>query len=254
MTANSDTPLRLLIVDDEAPARHRLREVLEDCARDFPLQVVGEADTGLAALAAVEREQPDALLLDIKMPGMDGIEVAQHLQKLPHPPAVIFTTAYDHYACQAFEVNAVDYLMKPVRAARLVLALSKVRGLTRITLEALREAHPKARSHLSLSEKGRLILIPVEDILYFKAELKYVTVKTSAREYLLEESLIKLESEFGERFLRIHRNCLVAHDKIDQISKAHQPEETHMLRLRGLKETLPVSRRQYSLIRELLRK
>lgn len=254
MPPNRETPLRLLIVDDEAPARHRLREVLEDCAQDFPLQVVGEADTGLAALAAVEREQPDALLLDIKMPGMDGIEVAQHLQKLAHPPAVIFTTAYDNYACQAFEVNAVDYLMKPVRAARLASALTKVRGLTHAALNALREAHPKARTHLSLSEKGRLILVAVAEILYFKAELKYVTVKTAAREYLLEESLIKLEIEFGERFLRIHRNCLVAHDKIEQISKVHQPEETHMLRLRGLEENLPVSRRQYSLIRELLRK
>lgn len=253
MITHPESPLRLLIVDDEAPARRRLREVLEDCSQNLPIELVGEADTGMAALAAIEHEQPDALLLDIKMPGMDGIEVAQHLQKLPHPPAIIFTTAFDSYACQAFEVNAVDYLMKPVRAARLIVALTKVRSLTHTTLEALREAHPKARTYLSLSEKGRLILVPVEDILYFKAELKYVTVKTNAREYLMEESLTKLENEFGERFLRIHRNCLVARDKVVQINKAQQPEDGHLLRLRGLDETLSVSRRQYSLIRELLR-
>jgi two-component system response regulator AlgR len=245
--------LRLLIVDDEAPARHRLREVLEDCGQDLALQVVAEADNGMDALAHAEREQPDAVLLDIRMPGMDGIEVAQHMQKLAHTPAVIFTTAYDNYACQAFEVNAVDYLMKPVRAERLTSALAKARHLSLTALEALRHAHPKARSHLSLSEKGRLKLVPVDDILYFKAELKYVTVKTAEHEYLLEESLVKLEVEFGKQFLRIHRNCLVARDKIDQIGKTPGAEEAHYIRLHGLDETLPVSRRQYSQIRELLR-
>lgn len=253
MPANPPAPLRLLIVDDEAPARRRLREVLEDCALDLPLQVVGEADNGVDALEHAQREQPDAVLLDIRMPGMDGIEIAQHMQKLSHMPAVIFTTAYDNYACQAFEVNAVDYLMKPVRAERLVAALAKARHLSLVTLDALREAHPRARSHLSLSEKGRLKLVPVDDILYFKAELKYVTVKTADHEYLLEESLIKLETEFGEQFLRVHRNCLVARSKIDQIGKTHGTEEAHYIRLHGLDEPLSVSRRQYSQIRELLR-
>lgn len=246
-------PLRLLIVDDEAPARRRLREVLEDCARDFSLQIAGEAGNGLDALKQAEREQPDAVLLDIRMPGMDGIEVAQHMQKLPRVPAVIFTTAYDNYACQAFEVNAVDYLMKPVRAERLAAALAKARNLSTAMLDALRQAHPRARSHLSLSEKGRLILVPVEDILYFKAELKYVTVRTAEHEYLLEESLVKLENEFGGQFLRVHRNCLVARDKIGQIGKTHGTEEAHYIRLHGLDEPLAVSRRQYSHIRELLR-
>lgn len=254
MRAPQEPPLRLLLVDDELPARRRLREVVEDCANALSLEITGEADSGLSALAEIQRSPPDAVLLDIKMPGMDGIEVAQHLQKLVHPPAVIFTTAYDHYACQAFEVNAVDYLMKPVRASRLATALSKARGLSRTVLDALREAHPKARTHLSLAEKGRLLLIPIADILYFKAELKYVTIKTPAREYLLEESLVKLETEFGAQFLRIHRNCLVARDKIAQISRAPLPEEGHLLRLTGLDEQLPVSRRQYSLIRELLQR
>ena len=253
MPLSLPAPLRLLIVDDEAPARRRLREVLEDCGQDLALQVVGEVDNGMDALEHAEREKPDAVLLDIRMPGMDGIEVAQHMQKLAHTPAVIFTTAYDNYACQAFEVNAVDYLMKPVRAERLAAALTKARHLSLTMLDALRQAHPKARSHLSLSEKGRLKLVPVTDILYFKAELKYVTVRTSEHEYLLEESLVKLEAEFGEQFLRIHRNCLVARDKIDQIGKTHGSEEGHYVRLHGLGEALQVSRRQYSQIRETLR-
>lgn len=246
------TPLRLLLVDDEAPARRRLREVLEDCAQELPLTIVGEASNGLEALAAIEREQPDALLLDIRMPGMDGIEVAQHIQNLSRPPAIIFTTAYDSYACQAFDVNAVDYLMKPVRAARLATALGKVHTLSQAGLNALREAYPKARSHLSLSEKGRLILVPVADVLYMKAEMKYVTVKTADREYLLEESLTRLESEFAEQFMRIHRNCLVARDKVARIEKTSGPDEGHALVLRGVEERLPVSRRQYAMIRDLL--
>lgn len=248
-----DSPLRLLVVDDEAPARRRLCEVLEDCSQLLPLEVVGESDNGVDALEAAQRERLDALLLDIRMPGMDGIEVAQHLQKLHRPPAVIFTTAYDNYACQAFEVNAVDYLMKPVRAERLVAALGKARNLSQATIDALRLAHPKARTHLSLSEKGRLRLVPIDDILYLKAELKYITVKTREREYLLEESLVKLEAEFGDRFLRIHRNCLVARDLVEQVGKLAGNDEGHFVRLRGLDETLPVSRRQYSQLRDQFR-
>lgn len=248
MPPSPPPPLRLLIVDDEAPARRRLREVLEDCSQELRLQIVGETDNGLEALAHMQREQPDAVLLDIRLPGMDGIEIAQHMQKLARTPAVIFTTAYDNYACQAFEVNAVDYLMKPVRAERLAAALAKARQLNAPLLEALREAHPKARTHLSLSEKGCLKLVPVSEILYFKAELKYVTVRTREHEFLLEESLVKLESEFGGQFLRIHRNCLVA-----QVGKTFGAEEGHYVQLRGLDEMLSVSRRQYSLIREQLR-
>jgi two-component system response regulator AlgR len=250
---NIETPLRLLVVDDEAPARRRLCEVLEDCSHTLSIEVVGESDNGVDALETAQRERLDALLLDIRMPGMDGIEVAQHLQKLHRPPAVIFTTAYDNYACQAFEVNAVDYLMKPVRAERLVAALGKARNLTQSTLDALRQAHPRARTHLSLSEKGKLRLVPVEDILYLKAELKYITVKTIEREYLLEESLIKLESEFGGRFLRIHRNCLVAKDLVEQVGKLAGNDDGHFVRLSGLDESLPVSRRQYSQLRDFLR-
>ena len=246
-------PLRVLIVDDEAPARARLGDVLADCAGRLPVQVVGEAENGFAALALAQRTEIDAVLLDIRMPGMDGIECAAHLNRLAAPPAIIFSTAYDAYACQAFDLNAVDYLLKPVRADRLVRALSRAHRLSAKTLDLLREAHPKARTHLSLNEKGRIVLIPVADILYLKAELKYVTVRTAVREFLIEESLTQLETEFGARFLRIHRNCLVARDRVREVGKSPGEDEGHFLRLDGLDERLAVSRRQYTALRETLR-
>lgn len=246
-------PLRLLIVDDEAPARHRLRDVLADCAGQLPVEIVGEADNGVDALAQAQQQPVDAVLLDIRMPGMDGLECAAHLNRLAVPPAIIFSTAYDAYACQAFDLNAVDYLLKPVRADRLMRALSRARSLSAAALERLREAHPRARSHLSVNEKGRIVLIPVADILYLKAELKYVTVRTAAREFLIEESLARLESEFGAVFLRIHRNCLVASARIHEIGKLPGVDDGHFLRLAGLDERLMVSRRQYSVLRDKVR-
>ncbi|WP_324780084.1 LytR/AlgR family response regulator transcription factor [Thiobacillus sedimenti] len=246
-------PLRVLIVDDEAPARHRLRDVLADCAGALPVDVVGEADNGIDALTQVQRQPVDAVLLDIRMPGMDGLECAAHLNRLATPPAIIFSTAYDAYACQAFDLNAVDYLLKPVRAERLMQALSRAHRLNATTLEHLREAHPKARTHLSVNEKGRIVLIPIGDILYLKAELKYVTVRTAAREFLIEESLTRLEDEFGGTFLRIHRNCLVARARIREVGKQPGDDEGHFLRLDGLDERLMVSRRQYSALREALK-
>ena len=251
---NAPNPLlRVLIVDDEAPARHRLRDVLTDCAAQLPVEIVGEAASGLDALSQVQQQPVDAVLLDIRMPGMDGLECAAHLNRLTPPPAIIFSTAFDAYACQAFDLNAVDYLVKPVRAERLVRALSRARRLSNAALEQLREAYPNARTHLSISEKGRIILIPVTDILYLKAELKYVTVRTAAREFLIEESLVRLESEFGDAFVRIHRNCLVAAGRIREIGKQPGEDEGHFLRLDGLEERLPVSRRQYSALREKIR-
>jgi two-component system response regulator AlgR len=246
-------PLRLLIVDDEAPARRRLRDVLADCADELPVDIVGEADNGLDALNRVQQQPVDAVLLDIRMPGMDGLECAGHLNRLSIPPAIIFSTAYDAYACQAFDLNAVDYLLKPVRADRLVRALSRAHRLNAAVLDRLRDVHPQARSHLSVNEKGRIILIPVADILYLKAELKYVTVRTAAREFLIEESLTRLESEFGEAFLRIHRNCLVARARIRELGKLPGDDDGHFLRLDGFDERLMVSRRQYSALREKLK-
>lgn len=253
MNTSPSPPLRVLIVDDEAPARRRLRDVLADCAERLPVDIVDEVDNGVDALSRAQQQPVDAVLLDIRMPGMDGLECAAHLNRLDTPPAIIFSTAYDAYACQAFDLNAVDYLLKPVRAERLVRALSRAHSLSATTLDQLREAHPRARTHLSVNEKGRIVLIPVADILYLKAELKYVTVRTAVREFLIEESLTRLEREFGESFVRIHRNCLVAGARIREIGKLPGEEDGHFLRLDGLDERLMVSRRQYSALREKIK-
>lgn len=245
-------PLRVLIVDDEAPARSRVRDLLSDCALKLPLDLAGEAANGREALEMVAACNADVVLLDIRMPEMDGIEVAQHLQKLDDPPAVIFTTAFDAYALKAFEVHAVDYLVKPVRLGRLYAALARARSITPIRLDVLRELKPGARTHLAVNERGRIQLIPVEDILFLKAELKYVTARTAQREYLLEESLTGLEQEFLGRFVRVHRNCMVAKDAIlgfERVAEA-DGEGRWVVLLKGLEEKLAVSRRQQQIVRE----
>ena len=182
MSEPAAEPLRVVIVDDEAPARSRMRDLLSDCAAHLPLTIAGEAAGGRAALALLAEQPADVILMDIRMPEMDGIEVAQHLQKLEHPPAVVFTTAYDAYAIRAFEVHAVDYLLKPIRAARLRAALMRVRAAVRPNPETLRQLRPEPRAFLSAQERGKIHLIPIADVIYLKAELKYVTVRDSRRE------------------------------------------------------------------------
>jgi two-component system response regulator AlgR len=249
----AEPALRVLIVDDEAPARNRLRDLIADCALKMPLEIAGEAASGRQALELLPECEADVALLDIRMPEIDGIEVAQHIQKLDEPPAVIFTTAYDAYALKAFEVHAIDYLLKPIRLARLFEALSRARTFAPLRLEVLREMKPDARSHLSVNERGRIHLIPVADIVFLKAELKYVTVRTVEREFLLEESLARLEQEFLGRFVRIHRNCLVAKDAIRGFERATDAEgEGHWVAvLTSVAEKLAVSRRQQHIVREL---
>ena len=253
MTANRQgQALRVVVVDDEAPARSRLRDLLEDCAASMALEVVGDAPNGRALLDLLEHTEADVVLLDIRMPEMDGIEVAQHLQKLPDPPNVIFTTAYDSYALQAFELHAVDYLLKPIRLRRLFDALSRVRTITPLSLDVLQKLTPEPRRHISVQERGRVMLVPVDKILYLRAELKYVTIRTAEREYLLEESLTRLEQEFGERFVRIHRSCLVARDYVEAFERQSEGEAEGqwVVKLRGLEDRLPVSRRQQHVIKE----
>ena len=245
--------LRVVIADDEAPARNRIQDLLEDCAATLALEVVGEAANGRELLELAQKTPSDVVLLDIRMPEMDGIEAAQHLQKLSEPPSVIFTTAYDSYALRAFELHAVDYLVKPIRLRRLHDALARVRALTPLSLDVLRELHPEPRKHLSVQERGRVILVPVEKVVYMRAELKYVTIRTAEREHLLEESLTRLEQEFHERFVRIHRSCLVARDAIDRFERSSTEEGIEggwSVVLRGLDERLPVSRRQQHVIKE----
>ena len=250
--SENQQPLRVVIVDDEAPARSRMRDLLADCARDVPLTVTGEAGSGRAALDLLAAAPADLVLLDIRMPEMDGIEVAQHLQQLEHPPAIIFATAYDAYAVRAFEVHAIDYLLKPIRMARLKEALARARAGRRPQADALRGLQRAPRAFLSAQERGKVHLIPVADVIYLKAELKYITVKTAAREYLIEESLARLEQEYGECFVRVHRNCLVARAAIRGFERAAvDGGETHwMVVLNGVEERLAVSRRQQSIVRE----
>jgi two-component system response regulator AlgR len=245
--------LRVVITDDEAPARSRIRDLLEDCAGSFPLELTGEAASGRDLLALLEKTPADVVLLDIRMPEMDGIEVAQHLLKLPEPPSVIFTTAYDDYALKAFELHAVDYLVKPIRLRRLHDALTRVRAITPLRLDVLEKIAPEARKHLSVQERGKVLLIPVREILFLRAELKYVTIRTSEREYLLEESLSRLEQEFAEQFVRIHRSCLVAKAHVAGFEKeTGDAGESHwVVILNGLDEKLPVSRRQQHIVKEL---
>jgi len=248
---NENVQLRVMIVDDEAPARQRLRDLLSDCAAEIPLTVAGEAASGRAALEQLSREPADVVLLDIRMPEMDGIEVAQHLQQLDRPPAVVFATAYDAYAIRAFEVHAVDYLLKPISLSRLKEALARA---SRPRPKALREIARTPRTHFSAQERGKIHLIPVADVIYLKADLKYVSVRTAAREYLIEESLTRLEEEFGDRFVRVHRNCLIARAAVRGFERAEEGGETHWeVLLTGVDERIAVSRRQQHVVREFSR-
>lgn len=240
--------IRIVIADDEAPARNRLRELLGDMDG---IEIAGEARNGSEALALAESSQANLMLLDIRMPQMDGIEAAGHLQKLSTPPAVIFTTAYDAYALQAFDMNAVDYLLKPIRLERLQTAINKARALLPAQLEALRPLQQK-RSHFSVSERGKVLLIPVEQVIYLRAELKYTTVRTAAREYLIEESLVSLEEELQDDFVRLHRNCLANRHHIRGYEKTEQDGEWHWAVLfNDIAETVAVSRRQLPVLKTL---
>ena len=191
--------LAVFIADDEAPARGRLRELLGDIAQEIPTRVVGEARNGLEAVEQLPASGAQVLLLDIQMPGMGGIEVARHLVRLPQPPAVVFVTAHDRHAVEAFELNALDYLLKPVRAERLAAPLPKAMAPVPPAGEPLARAAGQAREYLSAAERNRILLVPLRDVLYFKAELKYVTLPPRERAHLIEESLAALEREFAIR-------------------------------------------------------
>jgi len=250
----NSSPARILIVDDETPARRRLSDLLDDCRGDFPLTIADEAANGLEAIEIINAGGIDIVLCDIRMPVMDGLEVARHLAKLDQPPRLIFTTAYDAYAVEAFELNAIDYLLKPIRQERLLAALQKAAVVKTGQAEAVANATQSRRKHLSIHERGKILLVPVEDVIYLKAELKYVTVKTAAKEYLLEESLTRLEEEFEGIFTRIHRNTLIARKAVAGFEKAADGDEENgghwVAVLHGLDEKLPVSRRQAHVIKE----
>ena len=245
-----DDALRVLVVDDEKPARQRIRDVLADCASKLPLEVVGEAANGLEALRVIESSEVEVVLLDIRMPDMDGIELARHLTKQPNPPAVIFTTAYSDHALEAFGVHAVDYLTKPIRLGRLFNALSRASAMRPLPLDMLKAISDAPRTHLSVQERGKIHLVPVADIIYMKAELKYVALNTKDKSYLLEESLLSLESEFREDFVRIHRNTLVAKKYMLGFEKDAEEDGGWKVVLGGRAEKLPISRRQQHIIKQ----
>jgi two-component system, LytTR family, response regulator AlgR len=245
----------LLIVDDEPLARQRLRDLVGDVGG---FTVVAEAANGVDAMAVLQSTKVDIALVDIRMPVMDGIELAQHIRKLADPPNLIFTTAYDHYALQAFDLNAIDYLLKPIRVERLSTALAKARPLQVAQSEALQTVQ-KTHQHLSIHERGKVLLVPVDEVLYFRAELKYVTVRTREKSYLLETSLNQLEHVYVDQFVRVHRNALVARNAIAGYEKqrVHHDEEASeaaeglawVVLIKDIPDTVVVSRRHQHVIR-----
>ncbi|MBI4006825.1 MAG: response regulator transcription factor [Gammaproteobacteria bacterium] len=242
--------MKILIVDDEALARQRLRSLIAELHSD---NVVSEAEHGLAALEKVRHESPDVVLLDIRMPLMDGLEVAHHLSGLETPPAVIFTTAYQDHALDAFDTSAVDYLLKPVRKERLYQALQRARVLQRARIVELRAQDniARPRTHLSAIVAGNIQLVAVNDIRYLKAEQKYVVAVWPGGELLLNESLKSLETEFQKEFIRIHRNALIALQYIEALKKDNEGNVTVLLR--GIPAELQVSRRHISHVRKIIK-
>jgi len=239
---------RILIVDDELPARERLRSLLSEIDG---AEVVGEATTGEEALRQTAEQAPDVVLLDVRMPGMDGLEAARHLNVLEEPPAIIFTTAYDEYAVNAFEAQAVGYLLKPIRKEKLAVALTQASRLTRPQMQKLSAASPDRRTHIAAKRREGLRLIPIEEVLFFFAEQKYTTVRHLKGEDLIEDSLRALEEELGPTFVRVHRNALVSVRYLERIER--NADGQYCVRLQGCPDPLQVSRRMATELRERFR-
>jgi two-component system response regulator AlgR len=246
--------VKVLIVDDEGLARDRLRQIIDDLD-DY--EFAGEAGNGEQAISIASELQPDIVLLDIRMPGLSGIETAHHLNTLRSPPAVVFTTAYDEYAIEAFEARAVGYVLKPVRSSRLKAALRMASRLAGATLDEIAERSgiDGPRKHVCTRMQNQLTLIPVASIDFFRADQKYVVVHHSNGECLIDESLKALEEEFAETFVRIHRGALVAVDKIETLEKS--ADSTTRIVLRGGSQDdgkqLIISRRHLAEVRRRLK-
>ncbi|MGB7479403.1 MAG: LytTR family DNA-binding domain-containing protein [Burkholderiaceae bacterium] len=254
---------RILIVDDEQPARRRLATLLADLAPRCPHLLAGEAANAEEALRQIAALQPDLVLLDVQMPGMDGLTLARRLAREDGAPAIVFVTAFEEHALPAFDVRAIDYLLKPVRAARLEQAIQRAiewrRGAAPPATDAS-TAHG-AREHFSVQERGRILRVPVAEVLYLKAELKYVTLRTRERDYLIEESLVSLETELAASFVRVHRNALVARAAIAGVARGthavdgdgERVQEAWEVLVKGVDDRLPISRRQWPVIRGLVK-
>jgi two-component system response regulator AlgR len=241
-------PLRVMLVDDEPLARLRLRSLIE--ALQPPLaRVVAEAADADAALARLGQPEPvDLLLLDIRMPGRSGLQLAEALRALPAPPAVVFITAHGEHALKAFELEAMDYLTKPVRRERLQAALQRVHQRLRPP-----EAMPSTPM-LVVQDRGRVLRLPIAEVLYLKAELKYVTLRTASQSYVLDDALSDLEKRLGDRFIRVHRNALVARHAVRALERCDDArnDEAWVVRVAPSDERLAVSRRQLVAVRAAL--
>ncbi len=241
--------MKILIVDDEKPARDRLSRMVGELDSH---ELVSEAVNGLEALGMAQSLEPDIVLLDIRMPGMDGIEAARHIAKLDEPPAVIFITAFSDHALEAFETHAVDYLLKPVKQERLQTALDATIRPTRAQASrsngVLSGLEP--RQHICARVRGSLVLVPIENIYYFHAEQKYVTVRHTEGEVLIEDALKGLEAEFGDRFHRIHRNALVS---LSRLAGMQSEDDGHCVTFRDIDDSLEVSRRHLPGVRKIIR-
>ena len=246
--------MKVLIADDEPLARERLARLVSALPGYVALPEM--AATGQEALELVETLHPDIVLLDIRMPGLDGLQTAARLCEMPDTPAVIFCTAHGEYALEAFAVSAVGYLLKPVRSEDLAEALGKAQKLNRLQLASLGKSGlandiQQARSHISARTRRGVELVPIEDVLYFIADHKYVTLRHTSGELLLDEPLKALEDEFGDHFVRIHRNALVARDRIERLQRSSMGH--FHLHLKDLPdETLTVSRRHVPGLRRLM--
>jgi two-component system response regulator AlgR len=264
--------LRVLLVDDEALARLRLRTLIGDCTEPRAT-VVGEVANAAQALEWLQAQHAgsasadrtcDLVLLDIQMPGRDGTQLAEELRALPQPPAVVFVTAHAGHALKAFDLEAVDYLTKPVRRERLQLALQRVAGRLAATLPIT--SATAADPVLVVSERGRVVRVPLAEVLYLKAELKYVTLRTAAHTHVLDDALSDLEQRLGPRFLRVHRNALVARSAISALERRTLADkgsdgddaedgaasDCWAVQVAPVGEWLAVSRRQASAVREAL--
>ena len=241
--------MKILIVDDEKPARDRLARMVGELDSH---ELVGEAVNGLEALGLAQSLEPDIVLMDIRMPGMDGIQAARHLSRLPQPPAVIFTTAFADHALEAFETHAVDYLLKPVRKERLQSALEASSKPNKAQAskndEVLSGIEP--RQHICARVRGNLVLVAIDSIYYFLADQKYVTVRHSEGEVLIEDPLKNLEKEFGDRFHRIHRNALISLSKVCGMKSEN---DGHQVMFKDIENTLEVSRRHLPAVRKIIK-
>ena len=240
--------MKILIVDDEPLARERLQRHLQELDSDYE---IFQAENGLHALEQSEQHNPELVLLDIRMPGMDGIETAGKLAQLETPPAIIFTTAYDEYALDAFDANAIAYLLKPIRKEKLDKALQSAKRLNRVQLQSMHvEENETQDNYLSVRIHSGVRKIELDDIYYFQAEQKYVSVIYREGEVLIEESLKSLEARFSDSFIRIHRNALIAKKQLKAIRKDQQGR--YLTELKDVDEKIEVSRRHVAMVRKFL--